>query len=163
VLGLGERAGNAALEEVATGLRQIYGRASGIDLKKLVCLAETVARAAGRPIHVAKPIVGAAVFAHESGIHVSGLLRDPDTYEALKPDLFGRTRKIVLGKHSGTAAVAHGLRQIGLVSDQDHVQRVLDQVRRSAASLKRPIGESELRAFHAAEAKPQRREMVLVP
>jgi homocitrate synthase NifV len=163
VLGLGERAGNAALEEVATGLRQIHGRATGIDLTKLVGLAETVARAAGRPIHVAKPIVGAAVFAHESGIHVSGLLRDPDTYEALKPAMFGRTRKIVLGKHSGTAAVAYGLQQIGLVSDEDHVQRVLDQVRRSAATLKRPVGEMELRAFHAAEATPRRREGAPAP
>jgi homocitrate synthase NifV len=150
VLGLGERAGNAALEEVAAGLRQIYGRETGIDLTQLVGLAEAVAHAAGRPIHVAKPIVGAAVFAHESGIHVSGLLRDPDTYEALKPGMFGRTRRIVLGKHSGTAAVAYGLQQIGLVSDSDQIQRVLDEVRRSAASLKRPVGETELRAFHAA-------------
>ncbi|MDR3464025.1 MAG: homocitrate synthase [Beijerinckiaceae bacterium] len=150
VLGLGERAGNAALEEVVAALRQIAGRKTSIDLTQLPGLAELVASAAGRPIPAAKPIVGSAAFAHESGIHVSGLLRDPRCYEFLDPALFGRTRSIVLGKHSGTAAVANALSAIGLPVDESRARQVLELVRTAAASLKRPVNEIDLIKFHAA-------------
>jgi homocitrate synthase NifV len=149
VLGLGERAGNAALEEVVAALRQIAGRKTSIDLTHLPGLAELVASAAGRPIPAAKPIVGSAAFAHESGIHVSGLLRDPRCYESLDPALFGRTRSIVLGKHSGTAAVANALSTIGLPVDETRARRVLELVRTAAVSLKRPVNEIDLIRFHA--------------
>ncbi|MDR3516797.1 MAG: homocitrate synthase [Azospirillaceae bacterium] len=154
VLGLGERAGNAALEEVVAVLARVTTRKSGIDLTRLTDLAEMVARAAGRPIPAAKPIVGSAVFTHESGIHVSGLLRDPESYQALDPAWFGRTRRIVLGKHSGMAAVAHALAALGLESDEHRTRRVLDQVRAEAAALKRPIGDLDLLRFYGA-AGPQ--------
>jgi homocitrate synthase NifV len=149
VLGLGERAGNAALEEVVAALRQIAGRKTSIDLTHLPGWAELVASAAGRPIPAAKPIVGSAAFAHESGIHVSGLLRDPRCYESLDPALFGRTRSIVLGKHSGTAAVANALSTIGLPVDETRARRVLELVRTAAVSLKRPVNEIDLIRFHA--------------
>ncbi len=152
VLGLGERAGNAALEEVVAALDQVAGRRTGVDFAHLTGLAELVARAAGRPIHAAKSIVGSAAFSHESGIHVSGLLRDPKSYESLNPVWFGRTRHIVLGKHSGVAAVANALAGLGLDADDNRVRLVLDAVRSRAAVLKRPIGEIELlEFFHATE------------
>lgn len=150
VLGLGERAGNAALEEVATALGQIAGRSTHVDLNHLTDLADLVARAAGRPIPAGKSIVGGAAFAHESGIHVSGLLRDPQSYEALNPAWFGRSRRIVLGKHSGTAAVANALASLGLVVDETRARRVLEAVRARASQLKRPVGEMELLEFYAA-------------
>ena len=149
VLGLGERAGNAALEEVVAALAQILGRKTGVDLTQLTELAELVAQAAGRPIPEAKSIVGSAVFAHESGIHVSGLLRDPDCYEALKPAMFGRTRRIVLGKHSGMAAVANALAALGLEVDEGRARRVLEGVRVRAATLKKPITEVDLLELYA--------------
>jgi homocitrate synthase NifV len=152
VLGLGERAGNAALEEVVAALGQIAGRRTQVDFTQLTDLAELVAAAAGRPIPAAKSIVGSAAFEHESGIHVSGLLRDPKSYEALDPAWFGRTRRIVLGKHSGMAAIVNALATLGVAFDEARARRVLDEVRARASALKRPIGESELLTFYAATA-----------
>lgn len=152
VLGLGERAGNAALEEVVAALAQAGGYRTGVDFTHLPGLAELVACAARRPIPAAKPIVGAAAFAHESGIHVSGLLRDPESYEALDPALFGRSRRIVLGKHSGAAAIADALASLGLPTDAGRTRRVLDKVRASAVDFKQPIGKQELLEFYATTA-----------
>jgi homocitrate synthase NifV len=150
VLGLGERAGNAALEEVVAALAQVSGRKTAVDLTHLTSLAELVARGARRPIPAAKSIVGAAAFAHESGIHVSGLLRDPECYEAVNPARFGRARSIVLGKHSGMAAISNALTSLGLSVDEERARRVLDEVRIRAVALKRSIHESELLEFYAA-------------
>jgi len=150
VLGLGERAGNAALEEIVAALGPIAGRRSGVDLKQLTQLAELVAAAAGRPIPAAKSIVGPSVFAHESGIHVSGLLRDPETYEALNPAWFGRVRSIVLGKHSGMAAIINALNALGVSPEESRARRVLEQVRSSAIIWKRPVSDGQLLGFYEA-------------
>lgn len=151
-LGLGERAGNAALEQVAVALEQTTDRRTRIDFAALPALAETVAAAAHRPIPASQPIVGAAAFTHESGIHVSGLLRDPATYEALDPARFGRSRQIVLGKHSGIAAVRYALSEQGLCVDDELARSVLNRVRAHAEAVKRPVALEELLAFHAALA-----------
>ena len=92
VIGLGERAGNAPLEEVAVALRQLYGRETGIVLSELGNVAAVVAAAAARSIPLNKAIVGEHVFTHESGIHVDGLLKDQRTYQSLDPLLFGRSQ-----------------------------------------------------------------------
>lgn len=152
VLGLGERAGNAALEEVVTGLRETQRRSTGVALERLTGLAELVAEAARRPIPESKSIVGGSVFAHESGIHVSGLLRDAGTYEALDPTAFGRERTIVLGKHSGSAAIGSMLRSIGLESDHQRIGAILAEVRARAISQKRAVSVIELAEMHAATA-----------
>ncbi|MBC7103303.1 MAG: homocitrate synthase [Parvibaculum sp.] len=157
VLGLGERAGNAALEEVVAALGQLARRKTNVDLTHLFDLAELVAGAARRPIPAAKSIVGSAAFAHESGIHVSGLLRDPECYEALDPALFGRTRNIVLGKHSGMAAIASALTSLGVVVDESRARRALDKVRARAVALKRPIEKDELLEFYDATSPGQAR------
>jgi homocitrate synthase NifV len=154
VLGLGERAGNAALEEVAAALRETQGRQTGVRLDLLTGLAEMVAAAACRPIPESKSIVGGSVFAHESGIHVSGLLRDAGTYEHLDPRTFGRERTIVLGKHSGGAAVRSMLRSLGLESDHRRIGEILVQVRARATDLKRPVSLAELAEFHAHAMAP---------
>ena len=148
VLGLGERAGNAALEEVAAGLNRFYGAASNIRLTQLPQLASLVAHAACRPIPVDKAIVGASVFTHESGIHVDGLMKDPSTYESLSPRTFGRVREIVLGKHSGMAAVAGVLQSLGLSSDKERTQRVLHQVQQRSMQAKRVVSQKELLDFY---------------
>ncbi|MDD2876962.1 MAG: homocitrate synthase [Acidiphilium sp.] len=152
VLGLGERAGNAALEEVVVALAQVEGQKSRVNFAQLTDLAALVARAAGRPIPACKSIVGSAAFAHESGIHVSGLLRDPECYESLNPAWFGRSRQIVLGKHSGVAAVVNALTALGLDADQGMARQVLHEVRKSASAFKRPISEIELIEFYHAVA-----------
>jgi len=148
VLGLGERAGNAALEEVAACLNRFHGAGSNVNLAQLPRLAEIVARAARRPIPVGKAIVGANAFTHESGIHVDGLQKDPATYEELSPRTFGRVRQIVLGKHSGLASVAGALQSLGLVTDRVRTQSVLDQVRQRSMQAKRVISSEELLDFY---------------
>jgi len=154
VLGLGERAGNAALEEVAACLNRFHGGVSNVNLAQLPRLAEIVARAARRPIPVGKAIVGANAFTHESGIHVDGLQKDPATYEELSPQTFGRVREIVLGKHSGMASVAGALHSLGLSTDKDRTQSILAQVRQRSMQAKRVVSSEELLDFyrHASNA-----------
>ena len=154
VLGLGERAGNAALEEVVAALDQIASRTTSVRTDRLPALAELVAAIARRPIPEGKSIVGGAAFTHESGIHVAGLLQDPETYESFRPERFGRTRRIVLGKHSGRAAVAHALALLGVVTDPANVALVLDRVREYAAETKAPVGSKELLELYAEVTRP---------
>jgi homocitrate synthase NifV len=149
VLGLGERAGNAALEEVVAALTCMYARRTGVDLSQLAGLADMVARAARRPIPAGKAIVGDAVFTHESGMHVSALLKDPETYEAVDPGRFGRSRNFVLGKHSGRASVLNALHALDLNTDPEGAGQILGQVRAHAMSTKQAVGPADLRRFHA--------------
>ena len=99
VIGLGERAGNAPLEEVAVAATQLYGYDTGVRLPDLQAIAELVSAAARRPIPVDKSIVGDHAFTHEFGIHVDGLLKDKLTYQSLDPSALGRAHRIVIGKH----------------------------------------------------------------
>jgi len=148
VLGLGERAGNAALEQVAAGLNRFHPAGSSVNLTKLPRLADLVSKAARRPIPADKAIVGASAFTHESGIHVDGLLKNPSTYEALSPQIFGRSREIVLGKHSGLASVTDALRTHGLNADKRSAQSVLAQVRKRSIQAKRVVNTEELLEFY---------------
>jgi homocitrate synthase NifV len=148
VLGLGERAGNAALEEVVAGLDRLFPVKTTVDLFQLPRLAEIVSLAARRPIPAGKAIVGAAAFTHESGIHVDGLLKDPLTYEALSPQSFGLQRQIVLGKHSGAASVAGALRSLGLTADKGRTQWLLEKVHERSIHAKRIVSAEELLDFY---------------
>jgi homocitrate synthase NifV len=136
VNGLGERAGNAPLEEVAMALRYLENQESGIDPRALRELSALVAGASGRPVAANKAVVGDAIFMHESGIHVSGLLRDPKNYEFLDPADFGRNHQIVLGKHSGTSAVQWAFREQGIEMDNQEAREVLAHVREHFARAK---------------------------
>jgi homocitrate synthase NifV len=132
VIGLGERAGNAPLEEVAVALRQLYGRETGILLSELGNVAAIVAAAAARTIPLNKAIVGEHVFTHESGIHVDGLLKDQRTYQSLDPRLLGRSNRIVIGKHSGLSAITSLLSDLNLVASSDQRRGILARVREHA-------------------------------
>lgn len=147
VNGLGERTGNAPLEEVVMSLHQLYQYSTGINPQSLAAISQAVAAASCRPIPVNKPIVGAGIFTHESGIHVSGLLRDPANYQSLDPRELGRSHELVLGKHSGTDAVRWGYRQIGIDIDEAQAGAVLPQLRHHAALTKRQPTSEELRCF----------------
>lgn len=148
VAGLGERAGNAALEEVAIALRQTARAETGIAPSALGPLAERVSAAAGRPVPRGKAIVGADVFTHESGIHVSGLLKDRATYEALNPELFGRGHQVVLGKHSGLAAVEKALADEGITVDVARGRAILERVRAFAVRTKANVPSEMLLRFY---------------
>lgn len=154
VLGLGERAGNAALEEVAVAIDRIGLGSTRVRFDRLDLLARAVSRASCRPIPVDKAIVGDSIFTHESGIHVDGLLKDPTTYEALPPTLFGRQRILVLGRHSGRAALLNALEQAGLRAEPAQLQSLLEQVRARALETKNNVSLAELAEMHARHDLP---------
>ncbi|HEY8335581.1 MAG TPA: homocitrate synthase [Tardiphaga sp.] len=150
VIGLGERAGNAPLEEVAVALHQLYGRKTGIVLSELGNVAAVVAAAAARTIPLNKAIVGEHVFTHESGIHVDGLLKDQRTYQSLDPVLFGRTNRIVIGKHSGLSAIVALLSELRLSASADESRDILARVRSHAVANKGPVERETVAAIWRA-------------
>jgi homocitrate synthase NifV len=147
VNGLGERAGNAALEEVVMALRARSPKhVSRYDLKILPELCAFVARAAHRPLCKSKPIVGEGIFEHESGIHVDGLMRNPMSYQPFLPRDIGRTGfRTVVGYNSGASAVAQGLREAGIVVDRSEAARAVEAVRDAARKKKRALTAQELK------------------
>jgi homocitrate synthase NifV len=147
VIGLGERAGNAPLEEVAVAATQLYGLDTGVELTQLRAIAALVAFAARRPIPLNKSIVGDHVFTHESGIHVDGLLKDRRTYEAFDPRVLGRTHEIVIGKHSGSAAVSAALRDLHLEARPEDIGPILSGVRAHALHHKGPVSGEALKSI----------------
>lgn len=154
VNGLGERAGNAALEEVVMALRRIYGVQTGIDAKRLLELSRLVTKASNCPVPPWKAIVGDNVFAHESGIHAHGVLQNPVTYEPFAPEDVGWERRFVVGKHSGRHLVMSVLQQHGIILNSEEVQSVLEAVRHQAVEAKRNLTVEELLSlvserFHA--------------
>ena len=148
VNGLGERAGNAPLEEVVMGLRHLYGIETGIDTRHLLVTSEMVAIASGRMVALNKSIVGAAVFTHESGIHVDGLIKSAMNYESFSPAELGRTHSTVLGKHSGVHAVKDAYGRIGLKLSAESAQFVLEKIRRHAMQTKHSPSTQELTRFY---------------
>ena len=148
VNGLGERAGNAALEEIVMGLRHLYAAECGVDSRRLPALSALVALAAGRPVPAGKCIVGDAVFSHESGIHVDGLLKDPRNYENFDPAEVGRAHRIVLGKHSGSAGVRAALGRLHLQLTEEAVHPLLERIREHAMRTKTAPDDAELQRLY---------------
>lgn len=157
VNGLGERAGNAALEEIVMGLRHLHGVECGVDSRALPALSERVAAAAGRPVPAGKCIVGAAVFSHESGIHVDGLLKDRRNYESFDPAELGRSHHIVLGKHSGSAGVRAAFGRLDLQLAEESVPTLLERIRELAMRTKRAPNDAELKRLYL-DVQPQARQ-----
>lgn len=144
VVGLGERAGNAALEEVVMAMKHIGRLDLGIKTEKLRELSEYVAQASGRIIPVWKAIVGVNVFAHESGIHADGVLKNPLNYEAFSPEEVGLQRQLVIGKHSGRASILAKFREYGIELSEEEAEAILRHVRATAVQLKRALFDKEL-------------------
>ncbi|MEH2081843.1 MAG: homocitrate synthase [Nostoc sp.] len=144
VNGLGERAGNAALEEVVMAIKRIYGVDLGIDTPSLLELSQLVATASGTDLPPWKAIVGENTFAHESGIHAHGVLQNPTTYEPFAPEEVGWERRLVVGKHSGRHLVANLLEQHGIFLNSQETQSVLDAVRHQSVQKKRSLTTEEL-------------------
>lgn len=148
VNGLGERAGNAALEEVVMGVRHLHHADTGISTQALLPISRLVASASGRQVAVNKSIVGEGVFTHESGIHIDGLLKNASTYESFDPSELGRQRRTVLGKHSGSQAVRQAYSLLGVVLDDEALTaRVLARIRAHAMRVKQEATAAELHGF----------------
>jgi methanogen homocitrate synthase len=130
VNGIGERAGNAPLEEMVMALKYLYGVDLGFKTEVLRELSEMVSRYSGIPVPGNKPVVGDNIFTHESGLHVSAVLRNPLTYEPFPPEEVGQRRRISFGKHSGLEAVKYKLREIGVRFSEGDARRVLEMIKR---------------------------------
>jgi homocitrate synthase NifV len=148
VNGLGERAGNAALEEVVMGLKHACGIDPGIDTHRFQDISRFVAKASHRPVPPWKAVVGERVFSHESGLHTDGVLKNPHNYEGFDPADVGLKRYIVLGKHSGTSGVVERFRDMGISVSRQEAVFLLERVRTIAQRMKRPLNEKELRLLH---------------
>lgn len=144
VNGLGERAGNAALEEVLMALKYVYGYDINMDTKMFRELSQYVSRACGRELPSWKAIVGSNMFAHESGIHADGAIKNPLNYEVFEPSEVGLERQIVIGKHSGKAAIINKFKEYGIPLDAAEGEALLVKVRELSIKLKRSLFDKEL-------------------
>ena len=144
VNGLGERAGNAALEEVVMALKHSCALDPGVDTSRFVELSRYVAKASGREIPGWKAVVGENIFAHESGLHADGVIKNPGNYEGFDPAEVGLTRQLVLGKHSGTHSLTQRLEELKIDIAQIEVEKLLARVRDLASRNKRPLSDQEL-------------------
>ena len=142
--GLGERAGNAALEEVAMALKYIEGLDLEMDTVRFREIGEYVMAAAGRQIPVWKSVIGTNMFAHESGIHADGVIKNPKTYEVFAPAEVGLARQIVIGKHSGSRALELKFEEYGIEVTKAEAAELLPHVRQMAIELKRSLFDKEL-------------------
>lgn len=148
VNGLGERAGNTALEELVMALRVVHGIDGLVTCSKLAALSDLVARASDRPLPAQKPVVGASAFLHETGIHCAGQLRDERSYEAYSPTMVGRERPgFVFGSHTGGASVAAALTTQGMQISPANARRVAARVRELATCRGRTLSIAEIRGL----------------
>lgn len=127
--GLGERAGNASLEEIAVALKVLYGLEIPIKTELFHSTSSLVARLTGIYVQPNKAIVGENAFAHASGIHTHGVLAHPSTYEPIPPELVGVTRRIVTGKHSGMHGIKATLEEMGLHPTEEQLKEIFLRVK----------------------------------
>ncbi|WP_321508070.1 2-isopropylmalate synthase [uncultured Methanoregula sp.] len=157
VNGLGERAGNTPFEEVVMVLEVLYGYPTRIRKELIYPLSSLVSRHTGVPLAVNKAIVGEMAFTHESGIHAHGVIREPSTYESVKPEMVGRKRRIVLGKHSGTASVEAALQEMNYKAEEPQVKEIVKRIKQLGDGGKR-VTDADLMAVAdavlAIECKP---------
>jgi homocitrate synthase NifV len=148
VNGLGERAGNACLEEVVMALQFTQNKSTHVKIDRLLDLSRAVARYSGRTLWESKPIFGSGLFTHESGLHMRGMENAPETYEAFSPDLVGATRQILVGKHSGAASLITKYAEFGLEIDDEQAHALLPSVRQLSTDKKRALFDKEMMALY---------------
>ena len=127
--GLGERAGNASLEEIVMALHMLYKCKTGVNTRLLYSTSRMVATLTGLSVQANKAIVGENAFAHESGIHTRGVTEKPLTFEPIKPELVGRTRKLVAGKLAGTRGIKAELEEIGIHPTEEQLKEIVQRVK----------------------------------
>ncbi len=145
VNGLGERAGNAALEEVVMSLLAFYNIKTNINSRKMTFVSRLVSQLTGIAVPPNKAIVGENAFSHESGIHVHGVLSESSTYEPMRPEIVGKERSFVVGKHSGVHAVQNKLKEYGIELAPEQMKEMLAKIKKWAESGKK-LDDAELLA-----------------
>ena len=142
--GLGERAGNAPLEEVVMALKYIEKIDTGFKLLMLREICEYVAKISGREIWASKPIVGKNIFLYEAGTTSDGVLKEPTTHEAFAPADIGAVRQIMIGKHSGSSGIKAKFKEFGIVLDDALTAKIIERIRKKAIEEKRDLFDKEL-------------------
>ena len=127
--GLGERAGNASLEEIVMALHMIYKMKTSINSRLLYSTSRVVSTLTGLFVQANKAIVGQNAFAHESGIHTRGVTVNPLTFEPIKPELVGRKRKLVAGKLAGTSGIKTELEEIGIKPTEKQLNKIVKRIK----------------------------------
>jgi 2-isopropylmalate synthase len=162
--GIGERAGNSSLEEVVMAIHTRaakLGLTTGIDTTQLTSVSRLVATATGIAVPPNKAVVGANAFAHESGIHEDGMLKHQSTYEIMRPETVGAARtRLVLGKHSGRAALAARLAELGSPVADDALDRVFVRFK-ALADRRKQVTDADLEALVGDERQVARDELAL--
>ena len=131
--GIGERAGNTSFEECVVSIdRLLNDFSTNVKINEIYDISKLVARLTGVYIQPNKAIVGENAFAHESGIHSDGVIKNSATYEAITPELVGRQRKFVLGKHMGTHGLDNKLKELGLNVDESQLRQICDDIKQLA-------------------------------
>jgi len=144
VLGLGERAGNAALEELVMALKHIEKVDAKFNHSMIRQLCDYVSQASGRPIAPNKPIVGSGIFAMENGVYGDSAQKQAQAFELFSPADVGGVRQLVIGKHSERSTIMAKFSEFGISITDDHAKQILEQVRSKAVELKRPLFDKEL-------------------
>ena len=144
-LGIGERAGNASFEQILTSLAFLLGHKKTISPAALKSLTSVVAKASGIKVALNAPVIGKRLFAHESGIHASGVLKNSASYEPFSPKSVGLIRAYPIGKHTGRDSIKHRLKKVGIEADKEDLGFVLDEVRKISESEKRTLTAKELK------------------
>ena len=143
LLGVGERAGNASIEEMALALKGLYGRETGVDMQSLYRLLERFQEMIGHRAWPWKPVSGEKIFTCESGVHVDGLLKDPDTYRPYHSSLLGVSPAYTIGKHSGRSALQRVLRDFSIEHSPEKVSELLAQIKSRSIELRRSFSPEE--------------------
>ncbi|MEN6443890.1 MAG: 2-isopropylmalate synthase [Methanoregula sp.] len=159
VNGLGERAGNTPFEEVVMSLEILYEYRTRIKCEEIYHLSSLVSRLTGVPLPVNKAIVGEMAFTHESGIHAHGIIREPSTYESIKPEMIGRKRRIVLGKHSGTASVEAALNEMKYTPTDHQLTEIVGRIKQMGDAGKR-VSDTDLMAVADAVLAIERNPVI---
>ncbi|MDR0233433.1 MAG: 2-isopropylmalate synthase, partial [Zoogloeaceae bacterium] len=157
--GLGERAGNAALEEIVMAVRtrpDIFPVEIALDTTQIVPASRLVSQITGYPVQPNKAIVGANAFAHEAGIHQDGVLKHRETYEIMRAEDVGwKENKLVLGKHSGRNAFNKRLLELGIVLESEEALNAAFARFKELADKKHEIFDEDLQALARSEAAPE--------
>ncbi|MBQ8016487.1 MAG: 2-isopropylmalate synthase [Methanobrevibacter sp.] len=161
VNGLGERTGNCSLEELVMSLKSAYGVDLGLDTTRLYSLSNLVGRLTGVKMPVSKPIVGDNAFAHESGIHVHGILNNASTYEPMSPEMVGHSRRIVLGKHTGANAIKSKLKEYHIDLNSEQFDKVFAEIK-SLGDSGKCVTDDDLIAIAITEISSARETPIVI-
>ncbi len=161
VNGLGERTGNCSLEELVMTLKSAYDIDLGLDTTRFYSLSNLVGRLTGVKMPVNKPIVGDNAFAHESGIHVHGILNNSYTYEPISPEMVGHSRRIVLGKHTGANALKSKLKEYHIDLNDEQFYKVFNEIK-SLGDSGKCVTDDDLVAIAITELSSARETPIVI-